>query len=174
MSKDVSKTHRPREHVCSICGKIVEYPEITGIVNNEPACWECSTWANLASHPKKHFQVINGQYFIFPPVINSSERVRHILTVQGELVSSTELFNYGTIPGHLKSLFPTTAHFVNYHLYRKIKANERYRCRRLGCWDRMQCFWFKEEKKDWNVIPADHKIGAEECPMFINILNPND
>ena len=137
-------------------------------------CFECSFWLNVARNPKPHFQVINGQYFSFPPIVKKGCKVRHILTTEGDVIDSTELFNYGLIPERFKHLFRTTAHFLPYQVWRRIKANQGFQCKRLGCWDRLQCMWFNEEKKDWNEIPKDYQIGGEECPLFVNKLNPND
>lgn len=179
MSKDVVGRNRLKDYICTSCGQIVsEYVQrmtahMRGEISSQ-TCWECSFWLYTARFPKEHFQVINNQYFSFPPEIKIGGRVRHILTTEGLIISSTEYFNYGFIPERFAHLFPTTANFINGTFLRKLKANHGFNCKRLGCWDRLHCLWFNEANKNWNVIPKDHVIGNEECPMFINKLNPND
>lgn len=179
MSNDVVGRNRLEDYICTSCGRIVSAYEqrMTASMRDEihtDTCWECTFWLYTAANPKPNFQVINYQYFSFPPEIKDGGRVRHILTTTGEIINSTEYFNYGTIPERFRHLFPNTAHFINGTFLRKLRTNQNFRCKRLGCWDRLQCLWFKEEQKDWNVIPANHIIGDEQCPMFINKLNPND
>lgn len=166
-----------QEYTCIHCGRIVrDYEQRMTFdsriqLEDSKVCFNCSFWLNAAQNPILHAQVIDDQLFSFPPVVKKGGKVRHILTIKGEMIDSTELFNYGKIPEQFKHLFPTTAHFVKCHVYRKLKTN--YTCRRLGCWDRINCFWFREKNRNWNKIPKDYVPGGEHCPMYINILNPN-
>lgn len=166
-----------RVYMCTECGRLVSRYEqnmTAHMRDGKDICFDCSFWLNLAAHPKEYAQVINGQYFTFPPVIKGSAKVRHILTHEGEIVSSTELYNYGHIPLRFIHLFPNTADFIGGSLLRKLRNNGCFSCKRLGCWDRLHCIWFREEQTDWNPIPKDHVVGEEMCPMFVNKFNPHN
>lgn len=175
--RDTGRNHLD-DYTCCLCGQIVSaytaYDSKLRQKKHINTCFECSYWLYTADHPKDNFQVINNQYFTFPPTIKKGGRIRHILTIQGEIISSTEYYNYGTIPERFRNRFPSTANFINGALLRHLKANAGFKCRRLGCWDRQYCLWFNEEQKNWNRIPDNHIIGDENCPMFINKFNPND
>ena len=139
------------DYICYECGRIVSVYEQRTTANihdhSQHVCYECAFWLSKAGNLKPFEQVINNQLFSSPPEIREGSKPRHILTVGGEIISSTELFNQGRIPDRFLHLFPTTAHFIN-------------------------GLWFQEANKDWNKIPDNHVIGAEECPMFINTTNP--
>lgn len=177
MSQDVNGRDYVSDYICNECGRIVSVYEQRMTVHmrnhSQHICFECAFWLSKAGNLKPFEQIINNQLFSFPPEIKEGGKVRHILTVDGEVIGSTELFNQGKIPDRFLNLFPTTAHFINGHFLRKLKTNRNFHCRRLGCWDRLHCLWFQEENKDWNKIPENHVVGTEECPMFINKLNPH-
>lgn len=171
----MSNTHI-KDYVCTTCGRIVREYEQRSFVNFYPVlqdkCYECDYWLGVIQCSAPDFYVINNQYFYFPPIIKEDGRVRHILTTEGQLISSTELFNYGYIPERFREYLPNTANFISYGTYRRIQANSGFKCRKFGCWDRMSCLWFNEKVKDWNKIPNTHVVGDEGCPLFINKLNP--
>lgn len=168
----------PHKLVCRKCGAIIhpeEYQDGTQWkyrMLNQSVCFECAYWLDLIANPARYWQIINHQYFSAPPEVREGERVRHILTHTGYLFDSSLLFNYGKIPERFWPNLPNTANFLSSQKLRKIKANQEFKCNRQGCWDRKCCFWY-HGPMDWNEIPASHKVGAEQCPMFINILNPN-
>lgn len=167
----------PQKFVCEKCGAIVhpeDYREGTlwkNRMTTQSVCFECAYWLDLIEHPVAHFQIINHQYFSLPPEVDEGEPIHHILTHSGHLFDSTRLFNYGRIPERFWQELPNTANFLSHSRYRTIKANQEFECDRKGCWDRKHCLWYKGPI-DWNEIPESHKVGAEQCPMFINILNP--
>ena len=167
----------PQHFACRHCGRIVRRYEQNMTADTQlrleypDSCFECAFWLNAHAHPIPNSQIINGQLFSFPPVVRERGRVRHILTVKGEMIDSTELFNYGPVPDRFRELFPDTANFVKCSVYRKLKSN--FTCRKLGCWDRTYCYWYHGKEQSWNQIPKNHKPGDEHCPMYINILNPH-
>lgn len=168
---------KSRVYPCNICGKIVSLSQYwrdqiwVKKMNADSVCFECAYWLDLLAHPKDSVQIINGQYFSFPPVIKSDGRIRHILTHGGEIITSTEYFNYGHIPERFRDKFPNTANFIPLLTYRMLLKNQGFVCDRKGCWDRKHCYWYIGEM-DWNVIPPSHKPGEEKCPIFINTYNP--
>lgn len=166
-----------REYTCPYCGRIYHQYErnVCASVRNqlkEEGCFTCLTWLNFAKNPQPHFQVINNQLFRFPPEVKEGRRQRSILTTSGEIIKSTELFNYGQIPERFRHLFPTTAHFIKNILCLKLGMNKNFECFKKGCWDRKKCYWYKDPEMDWNEIPTSHKDGDECCPLFINVQNP--
>lgn len=166
----------PHMFVCQECGKIVHLNHFIDDTSRhkmkqQQRCFECIYWLELIANPLPHSQIIDHQYFCFPPSINNVGKERYILTFDGHVIVSTQLFNYGHIPERFWKRLPNTANFLPFSRYKTIKANEGFECARVGCWDRTHCLWF-HGPMDWNEIPASHKIGNEKCPMFINLLNP--
>ena len=163
--------------ICHKCGNVVHPDEykfdskLAAFMCERSVCFECGYWMEKLISPIPYAQIINHQLFSFPPDVNSGTPVRHILTIEGEILSSSRLYNYGLIPMRFWADFPNTANFISHAKYCTIKSNSNFECNRKGCWDRKNCLWY-HGVMDWNVIPASHKLGAEKCPMFINVLNP--
>lgn len=179
MTDDVVGKPHYEEYICKHCGRIVSVYEQINLGNTHAemrpdACYDCSFWLNMVENPMDDMQVINGQLFSFPPMVEKEHERRRIITTDGRIICSDQFYNYGRVPAHFRHLFPDTAHFINLALSQKLKLFGQYRCKRIGCWDRMHCIWFTEENKTWNKIPANHKIGDEGCPLFVNKLNPYD
>lgn len=165
-------------YVCKICGKITNLLTYTvntdldrGAMRASNLCFECKYWMDKVSKPSPNHYVINSQYFYFPPEVHAGERVRYILTHTGEVISSTEYYNYGYIPERFRELLPDNASFITKGMASFLRENATYVCKRKGCWDRRKCLWY-QGPMDWNEIPEYHKEGAEMCPMYINALNP--
>lgn len=161
---------------CKFCGHIVSVYEqrlIKPFANKDQLCYDCVLWLKLAEDPGDDFYVIDNCGYRIEPIVKKNKRVKHILTKEGKFMRTTELICYGAIPERFHHLFSNTAHFISHFTYRKLKSKDGYRCRKLGCWDRLHCVWFNEENKNWNKIPKNHIIGTEECPIFINKKNPH-
>lgn len=177
MAPKIEERGLPHRYVCEKCGKIVypedykHYTDWKDLILNRPLCFECGYWINLIEFPVKHRQIINHQYFSLPPEVEKGEDIHYVLTLEGDLLESSKLFNYGSIPERFWSELPDTASFVSYARARTIKARQGYECDRMGCWDRTHCLWYQGQM-DWNEIPPKHKPGAENCPMFIDKFNP--
>lgn len=177
MSNDAVGRTPFEEYICPYCGRIVreyEYNMTAALRSklNETACFQCLSWLNFHRNPQPHQQVINNQLFNFPPIVKEGGRKRRILTTSGEVIASTEYFNYGQVPERFRHLFPATAHFVNGILAIRLGAYKYYECFKKGCWDRRHCLFYKCPEMDWNEIPADYKEGGEHCPIYINYKKP--
>lgn len=167
----------PRVFVCSKCESIVhpyEYirnEKLHSRMIKDSVCYTCAYWMDLIEHRMSYDYVIAHQYFAAPPIVKPNKKIAHILTFDGHITHSTELFRYGEIPERFWEQLPNNANFITNNRLRTIQANSEFHCDRIGCWDRKYCLWFQGQM-DWNEIPKNHKVGSENCPMFINKLNP--
>lgn len=160
------------EFVCSCCGRLVTDMEARDTEKwcDGGMCMECTYWTDLCHNPpSKYCVVIDGRLYHFPPARKTTKETLVAFTTNRKIISSNTAWNYGVVPKRFQPFFPTSAHMISQKEAEIMKRCPDYRCKKLGCWDRMQCFWFGEDEKNWNKIPKDHKIGDECCPLFINI-----
>lgn len=167
----------PHVYVCAKCGSIVhphEFhrdPQIYDRMLNDSVCFECAYWMNIIDHRMNYDYIIEHQYYAVLPIIKPKKKIAHILTHEGHIIHSSELFRYGEIPERFWDDLPNNANFITHQKAKSISVNSEFHCDRIGCWDRKYCFWFHGQM-DWNEIPKNHEVGSENCPMFINKLNP--
>lgn len=167
----------PHVYVCTKCDCIVhpnEFQRDSQTFNRmikDSVCYECAYWMNIIDHRMNYDHIISHHYYAALPIVKPKKKIAHILTFNGDIIHSTELFRYGEIPERFWEGLPNDANFISHGKLRTINANIEFQCNRIGCWDRKCCFWFHDQM-DWNIIPKDHVIGSENCPMFINKLNP--
>ena len=87
------------------------------------------------------------------------------------LIKSNNIWHQGEIPEHFRKQLPDTANFLSLITYTKL-SNDPHKCHAKGCWDRYNCLRYNlscERDGPFNKIPANHTIGDENCPSFINI-----
>ena len=164
-------------YVCNQCGQIVnlrDYSQSDTVASmyDQSLCFGCHYWRDLILRPLPDFQIINNQYFSFRPLSDNypkenldKSRIRHIITTDGQILSSIDYYNYGSIPEAFRDALPNTAVFITNRQYNFFQHNKYFECRHHGCWDRRTCLWFKGISS-WNQIPITHKEGAEKCPMY--------
>lgn len=164
-------------YICNKCGTPIDLHNyafdlaFARQIKEKSLCYQCSYWLELLENPLPHHQVINRQYFVFPPEDNPEEKKHYILTFDGNVIVTTGLYNYGPIPERFWDDFPNTATFITYRRYKMLMQNQEFVCDRKGCWDRSRCYWYVGVM-DWNEIPDYHITGTENCPMFIDTYNP--
>lgn len=161
---------------CKACGAWVSLlpdDEIAEEMVSEKFCMTCAMWHRLSRRPKSSYVIVVGKYYAFRDV-KTGRRLRTAVRFDGRTFTSALFVNYGKVPDYFRPMLPDNAVFAPRSQRRLAQANDGYSCHRKGCWDRMQCVWFRMDETDWNKIPKNHKTGDENCPLFINKNIPND
>ncbi|MDU1634435.1 MAG: hypothetical protein E6834_17900, partial [Bacteroides ovatus] len=140
----------------------------------------CAFWMDKIAHPDIGNEVIGSHYYIVYPfvkrpnnVIKGSEgKEFYIRRFDGTLIKSNNIWHQGEIPEYFRKQLPNTANFLSLITYTKL-SNDSHKCHAKGCWDRYNCLRYNlsccERDGPFNKIPANHTIGDENCPSFINI-----
>lgn len=162
-------------YVCKECGRLVNlalYSHMADDVRRMEegsACMECLSWLNMLSNLPTDCFIINGQLVKALPASSDQANRKYILTINKKIIVAKKIILCDEIPLRFKNRFPDNAKLISGRTNRSIQALKKdgFVCRRKGCWDRRTCYWYRGPMK-WNVIPASHKDGGEECPVYIN------
>ena len=173
--------------VCSICGQPINIHDydlhlrLPQKMLGERLCYRCAFWKDKAEHPDPNREIINGQHYIFKPMVKEKHyfqgmggRFVYILKTDGTVKMSNDVWFQGEIPKHFLPLFPDTAKIISRQMYFKIKKCQKwFKCNRIGCYDRYHCYWYHQEimepdGKAWNKVPKNWVVGGELCPSFLN------
>ncbi|MDC2372779.1 hypothetical protein [Bacteroides ovatus] len=170
---------------CELCNTLENLDEcnppgeILRIMSKRNVCSNCAFWMDKIAHPDIGNEVIGSHYYIVYPfvkrpnnVIKGSEgKEFYIRRFDGTLIKSNNIWHQGEIPEHFRKQLPDTANFLSLITYTKL-SNDSHKCHAKGCWDRYNCLRYNlscERDGPFNKIPANHTIGDENCPSFINI-----
>lgn len=171
---------------CSQCGSKIllrgydTKQRLARLMKSQNLCFDCAYWQNLADYPLKNMEIINNKcYQIFPEVADKDKTMllggrgkrKYFMRKDLTPFKSNDIWLIGVIPQRFRHLFPPTACEINLQLYRIILNNRRI-CQAVGCMDRYHCVRYnlelEKDKKPFNTVPKNWKIGDEHCKFFLN------
>ena len=185
MSKNTREGRYPALK-CSICGNPIDFGEysirekIPQIMFQKNLCWECAYWEDKVDNPDPQMEIIDGCYYIFQPWVymwtpdpfRQDNRQYYAVRNDKTLVRTNNAITVGRIPERFREKLPNTARLVKRKTWNLLKKNGGTKCSNKGCWDRYHCFFYdldtEKENGPWNIVPNNHKVGSEKCPIFVN------
>lgn len=164
---------------CKKCGRHIcldlffQNDEIVGEIKKHRLCIECKYWADLIpTLDMDDVLIVEGEVIRCCPIHVEAlytPKSSYIYTASGEFLRVTDVISLGTMPLYLRRQHPNNAIFVTRKVGNLIRqTGVLYRCPRKGCLDRHQCFWFRDQDKDWNALPPDYHENYEKCPIYIS------
>ncbi len=107
------------DNICRLCGKPINadhyIPEFAEKMKERKLCFSCNLWTEHHELDKnRKFAVIDGKHYV---ISNSGLKgmcgtTFTIRFFDGETVTTDNLWHQGTIPEHLRHLFPDNAEFI--------------------------------------------------------------
>lgn len=183
--KDALSIVPPITVTCKFCHaeeNIIEYDppgETLLFMSRDNVCAKCAYWMDKIKHPDVGREIIGGHYFIVHPFVKRPNNVIkgtegkefYIRENDGTLIKSNNVWCQGEIPVYFRNELLDTANFLSLITYTKLH-NDPHTCYAKGCWDRYHCLRYNlecERDGPFNKVPANHIIGSEKCPSFINV-----
>lgn len=170
---------------CNICGGTDdmngydEQCQLFQSMKKHHICHNCAYWQEIIQHPPLNMEVIGGVAYIANPFVHRPLHVIkgnfgkefYIRKYDRSVWRINNLWVLGRVPERFIAHFPDTANFLSLMTYQKL-SKDNFKCHAKGCWDRYHCLRYDlqlEKDGAFNVVPASHRVGDEQCPSFIHL-----
>jgi hypothetical protein len=157
---------------CCKCGEKVfvqdydEEPAYIAEMAEMQLCYECHYWQTLPERCPADYIILNGKLIWAPRYVLPFTKPRHFIKTNKDIFRTCYMPVVDEVPERFRDHVRDNVVEISREQYYDISTSYRKKCDRKGCWDRRDCLWY-EGPMDWNKIPANHKMGDEECQSFI-------